>query len=430
LTVELTLNVAIGLALLVLLYAAIIREVAHRTVIALFFAAIVVALNFFLRYTEFGNFITAIDLDTILLLMCMMILVGIMSRTGVFSYIAAKIVEKTHASPFILVMVLSGITALISAFIDNVTTVLILSPIVIEAARKIRIDPRPPLLAIVFASNIGGTATLIGDPPNILIGSAADLGFMDFIYNLGPAVLLSYAVFAGLVWLMFSRMLRRPEEVEISFKGEYTINRSLLVKVLSVLAAVVVLFTLEDLLHYPPAIPPLIGSGILLFLVRNELTIEDALRSVDWTTLVFFMGMFIVIKGIEELGVMNFIAQGLLATGGGLDVLMLLIVWVSAIVSAFVDNIPFVMSMIPVIASIASMSHIDPAPLYWSLSLGGCFGGNGTLVGASANVVVAGIAERYGVPLSFTEFMKYGMMVTIATVSVASAYLILRYGII
>ncbi len=425
---------AVGFTLLGLLYASLIREVAHRTIVALFFASVTVAVNLVLRFTDFRSLFDAIDLDTILLLMCMMILVGVMSRTGVFSYIAASIVKRMHSRPFAMIAVLSAITASVSAFIDNVTTVLMVTPIIIEIGRKLRIDPKPVLLSVVFASNIGGTATLIGDPPNIIIGSATGLGFTDFLENLTPAVLVSFAIYLLVIRVLFSGWLRSYGGARAAATGdeeeELYIRRGLLIKVLLVFGFVITLFLLEDTLGYPPAIPPIIGAGVLLLVVKDEFTIEEALRSVDWTTLVFFMSMFIVIKGVEDLGVMDFIANQIALVGGGINALLLLIVWVSAVVSAFVDNIPFVMSMIPVISSVAAMTHVNPVPLYWALSLGGCLGGNGTLVGASANVVVAGVAERYGRHISFAEFIKYGMPVMLATVAASSAYLILRYGII
>ena len=426
-------RVSIGFAVLMVLYGLLIFEVMHRTAAALLSAALILILDVVLRFAGFTELIRGIDMNTILLLMSMMMIVSVLSRTGVFGYLASKILLKFYPNPFLLITVLTAITAIVSAFIDNVTTVLLITPIVLEIMEKLRIDPRPVLLAIVFASNIGGTATLVGDPPNIIIGSAAGLGFTDFIYNLTPIVALDFLLFLILIRFMYSRWFsyyraRIGKLREIRTSKTY-VDKQMLYKVLGVLILVLVLFFLEDFFGYPPAIPPLIGVGLLMLLSRN-IDIDAVLGDVDWSTLVFFMAMFLVIRGIERLGVMDFIAQGICALSTNYVVLILLVVWISAIVSAFVDNIPFVMAMIPVIAAISRVTGIDAIPLYWALSLGGCLGGNGTLVGASANVVVAGISDRHGYHISFASFMRYGMPVLFLTVGASSIYLVLRYAIL
>jgi len=424
-------SVALGFSVLILLYALLTLEIVHRTVAALFTAAVVIVLNMVLRFVGFTDLINEIDMNTILLLMCMMMFVSILSKTGVFSHMSSALLRRLHAKPFTLIAVLSVMTATVSAFIDNVTTVLLISPVILEISRRLRIDPRPILLSVVFASNIGGTATLIGDPPNILIGSKAGLGFKDFIYNLTPAVVVSFLAFLGVMALLLHGWLSRysPTSGRV---GEWVANvdRSLLRKALISLSVTLALFGLEDVFEYPPAIPPIVGIGILLMLARGKVRVEDVLSDVDWSTLVFFMAMFIVIRGVEALGVMDFIAGAIMSVAQGYAALLIVIVWVSAIVSAFVDNIPFVMSMIPVIARIATMASVTSTPLYWALSLGGCLGGNGTLVGASANVVVAGIAERHGHHISFRSFLKYGMPVMTVTVAVSTIYLIIRYCVL
>ncbi len=423
----------IGAGILVTLYILLTLEVAHRTIVALVMAGIVLLINVFLGYSSYTELLYSIDIDTILLLMSMMIMVSILSETGFFSLIASKILSKFFNKPYKLAIVLSGATALISAFIDNVTTVLIISPIVIEICKKIKIDPRPLLIMIVFASNIGGTATLIGDPPNILIGSHAELGFMDFIYNVAPAVLLVFLVYALIIRLIFNKWFteykNRLRKISIeSIKYYVCIDKRKLGKALIPFLVVVFLFTLEDVLGYPPAVPALIGVGILFVLVGRKIDIEEVLHRVDWTTLVFFIAMFIVIKGVEKLGLMESIAYGIVGFSTDHRILMLIIVWVSAFISAFVDNIPFVMTMLPVIDVIANNVAYDITPLYWALSLGSCLGGNGTLIGASANVVVAGIAEKHGYPISFRGFIKYGLSVMVVTILVSTIYLLVRYG--
>jgi len=407
------------------IYAMLVAEVLHRTAVALMGAAVVFVLNIFLHFGDFRDLIEYIDMDTILLLMSMMVIVSALSRTGFFEWLAARLVARFGRRPAALLIVLSAFTAFISAFIDNVTTVLLITPVVVETFTYLRVDPRPAVLSIVFASNIGGTATLIGDPPNILIGSATDLGFMDFIYNLTPAVALAFLAFTAVILYMFRGWLsgfRGVEAAEAKIK-----DFPLLERVGLALAVVIGLFFAEDVLGYPPAVAAIIGVGILLAVARGSVDIEEAIRDVDWSTLVFFMGMFMVIGGIKGLGVIDFIADSLVGISTEPAVLAALIMWVSALVSAFIDNIPFVMAMIPVITSIAATLAINHEPLFWALSLGGCFGGNGTLVGASANIVAAGLSEKYGYPISFRSFIKYGFPVMLTTVAVATAYVLLRY---
>ncbi len=424
----------IGGLVLVVLYILLTLEVAHRTVVALIMAGIVLLLNVIIGFGSYIELLEGIDIDTILLLMSMMIMVSILSETGFFSFIASKVLIKYFNKPYQLVVILTGLTAAVSAFIDNVTTVLIITPIVIEVCQRIRIDPRPLLVMIVFASNIGGTATLIGDPPNILIGTHADLGFMDFIYHVTPAVLAIFLVFILVVRLIFRKWFKiyyeKIEGVERS-RVAYSVSmdKRRVEIVLFPFFLVIVLFILEDLLGYPPAVPALIGVGILFAMIGRDIDIDEVLHRVDWTTLVFFMAMFIIIKGVEKLGLMHTIAYGLLGFSSNMAILLVMIAWVSALISAFVDNIPFTMTMLPVIDIIAESVSYDITPLYWALSLGACLGGNGTLVGASANIVVAGIAEKHGYPISFKGFMKYGMIVTTISLIISTIYLLLRYGL-
>jgi len=421
----------LGFAILFIMYALLVLEVMHRTAVALLAASIVFALNIVLRFSSFEELLLGVDIDTILLLMSMMIIVGVLSRTGVFEYIAAIMLRKFHAHPLLLTSMLSAMTALISAFIDNVTTVLLVTPIVIEMFRRVGVDPRPVLLSIVFASNIGGTATLIGDPPNIIIGSVAGLGFMDFIRNLTPIVVVDLALFIILTkalyrkWLtVYSKRMRVVTEFWTT-----SIDRSLLKRVEMVLGLVIGLFFLEDLLGYPPAIPAMIGAGITMLFIRKRMSIDEVLKFVDWSTLLFFIAMFIAIKGIEKMGVMSVIAQGVVAVSNNLIVLLMVILWLSALVSALIDNIPFVMAMIPVIREVTQILSIDPTPLYWALSLGACLGGNATPVDASANIVVMGIVKKYGYHVSFRVFAKYVIPVTLLTVGLAAIYLIVRYAL-
>ncbi len=426
----------IGLGVLVAIYTLLTLEVAHRTVIALLGVAIVFILNILFGYADYGDLLRGIDLDTILLLMSMMIIVSVLSKTGIFEYMASNILRRYIYSPFKLIAVITAFTAFVSAFIDNVTTVLLITPITIEIFRRLKLDPRPALLAVVFASNIGGTATLIGDPPNIIIGSYAKLGFMAFIRNLTPIVIVVFLVSLIIIRKMFARWFKYFHKIVEYHRVSGTIievpkvEHSLFRKVSVVLAIVITMFFLEDYFHYPPAVPALIGAGILLIMVRKSISLEEVLADVDWSTLVFFIAMFIVVKGVEELGFIDFLARGIASIGHGYIVLLMVIVWLSAIVSAFVDNIPYVMSMVPVIAKLGQILNVDVVPLYWALSLGGCLGGNGTLVGASANIVVAGIADKHGYHISFKYFLKYGMSITSVSILLSSIYLVLRYALL
>lgn len=422
-------NIIIGFLLLGLLYFLLIKEYYHRTVAAGLVASLtLIVLIMYGRYS-YIEILEGIDVDTIILLLSMMTMVTIMAHTNLFTYLAVKIIKKTYKNPFILMAFLSLITGLISGFIDNVTTVILMTPIILDIAKKIHVDPRPLLLAIVFESNIGGTATLIGDPPNIIIGSAADLGFNDFLFNLGPIVAVDMILGILLLKFIFKDWFRewKYRTQKFNLHEEIEVNKPLMYKTLFAFFLTIGLFLLEDKLGYPPAIPAVIGAGLVLTFASKEVTIHEALEGVEWTTLVFFIYMFIIIKGIQLLGVMDFIANSILALSLPKEALILLIVWVTAILSAFIDNIPFVMSMIPVIKYLNYSLGIHTPVLYWALSLGGCLGGNGTIVGASANIVVASMAEKHGYSISFKKFLKTGMPIMAVTVLASTVYLLLFY---
>ncbi len=422
-------NVVIGFGILLLLYVLLIKEYFHRTVAAGLTAALTLLILMPLGRRAYMEVLEGIDVDTIILLMAMMTMVTIMAEANIFTYLAVKIIKKTHRNPFLLMAILGISTGVISGFIDNVTTVILMTPIIINIARRIRVDPRPLLIAIIIESNIGGTATLIGDPPNILIGSAAGLGFNDFVVNLGPIVAVDMIVALVILKIIFRRWFYawRYRVKHFVIDEAVEINRPLMYKSLIIFSLTIALFSLEDILGYPPAIPALIGAGLLLATASREVTIHRALEGVEWTTLVFFIFMFIIIRGIEILGVMDYIANSILSLSMPKEALIIVIIWVSAILSAFVDNIPFVMSMIPVIQGLNKALGIVNPVLYWALSLGGCLGGNGTLVGASANIVVASVAEKHGYDISFKYFLSKGMPIMIVTVGLATIYLLLFY---
>ncbi len=429
--------IVLGILVLVLLYGLLTFEVMHRTAAAIFVAGIILVLNLVFHFMEYTDMLNGIDIDTILLLMNMMIIVGILGKTGLFEYISLRLVMSFKDKPYRLLLILLILTGVVSAFIDNVTTVLLIAPVIIDVFEEIGVTPVPALLGIVFASNIGGTATLIGDPPNILIGSMADIGFMQFIYNLTPIVFVDLLVFTAILPYLFRGWYREYCEKlggiddEVLYKKlkliQEGLDEKLLRRTIAVLAIVIALFFLEDVFKYPPAVPAMIGAGLLMVFVRKKLLIEDIMNFIDWTTLVFFMAMFIIIQGIQGMGLLDWIAMNIMGLTTAKTGLILVITWISAFLSAFIDNIPFVMSMIPVIKSITTTLGMNPLPLYWSLSLGGCLGGNGTMVGASANIVVVSLASKLGHDISFREFLKYGMTVMTITVLIATIYLLIRY---
>ncbi len=424
------LTVVIGIGLLFFMYFILVKEYFHRTVAAGLAASVTLAVLIGLGVNDYDEILRGIDVDTIILLMSMMIMVTIMSYSNVFTYLSAWIIRHNIDSPFRLVALLGIVTGVISGFIDNVTTVIIVTPIILDVARRIRIDPRPMLMTVVLESNIGGAATLIGDPPNILIGSATGLGFNDFIVNLGPIVAVDMAVSIILLRIIYRSWFRKLSHRLsrlVVIEEDISIDKRLMAKSLVAFSIAIALFMLEDTLGYPPAIPAVISAGLLLATASREVSIHRALEGVEWTTLVFFIFMFIVIKGVEMLGVMEFIAGAIGGLHMPLYALIVVIVWSSAILSAFIDNIPFVMSMIPVIRRLNAAMGVHTPVLYWALSLGGCLGGNGTLVGASANIVVASLAEKNGYDISFRYFLRIGFPVMTVTVALATLYLLLIY---
>ena len=365
--------------------------------------------------------------------MGMMIIVAIMRRTGVFQWTAYKSYELAKGDLWRLTVILMIVTAVLSAFLDNVTTVLLMIPVTIEIALILRISPWALIFPEIMASNIGGTATLIGDPPNILIGSASGLSFNAFLVNLGPIVLISFLVLLGIMKLFFwkdykKRRVKNVPELLERLKREYRIeDRKLLNQSLVVLAFVVVLFLLHDTLGMEPSIAAMTGAVILLIISRAH--IVEMLEEVEWPTLVFFMMLFIIVGAAEKTGLIPAIAEGVRQmSGSNITLAIVIVVWVSGIMSAIVDNIPFTAAMLPVIAYLdQSIPGTETKVLWWALALGADFGGNATIIGASANIVAAGIAERSGYPIRFTDFLRIGAPVALVTMLLSTAYLLIRY---
>ena len=419
---------AIGLFVLVLAFIAF--ELAHRTVLALLGAAVLVAFGVVGQEQAASEFI---DWDTIGLLAGMMVIVAILERTGVFEYLAIKSAQWGRARPGRILILLALVTAFLSAFLDNVTTVILMVPVTFLIADALDASPVPFLLTQVMASNIGGASTLIGDPPNILIGSAAGLTFADFVVHMTPIVLVSLPIVLVILYLMFRKDLGGGEDAEAvianmdaagSIRDGVLLRRSLII-----LGLVIVAFFLHGALHLEAATIALFGAAALM--LYSGVNVEEVLRDVEWPTLLFFVGLFVLVGGLEVTGFVGSIAEALTGFGGGGSVTTaVVVIWGSGLASGIVDNIPFTATMIPVIKDLAEAENLSRAqvePLWWSLALGADFGGNLTLIGASANVVVAGMSERAGQRISFLKFMLYGIPVTVASLAVATVYVVVRY---
>ena len=404
--------------------ALIASERVHRTKVALL-GAILMLLT---QTIEQEQAIEAIDWNTIGLLAGMMLIVRLTEPTGVYTYLAIRAGQISQGKPWAVVLALAGATALLSAFLDNLTTVLLMVPITFLLADAFDIDPIPLVLIEVIASNIGGTATLIGDPPNILIAGATGLSFTDFIVNLAPVAFVALIVVTAALFLFYRKQLQiapaarqRVRELDakrsIEDKGE--LKRSL-----PILLGTIVLFFVHRPLHLEPATVALTGAAIMLLLTRQS--VEDALAGIEWPTLFFFIGLFVMVGALEERGVIEEIANGVESlTDGDRTAELLGITWISAGASALVDNIPFTATMIPVVEQLEGGEGDDA--YWWSLALGACFGGNATIIAAAANVAAAGMAARSGRPITFVQFLRVGIPATLLSLVIATAYIAIRY---
>jgi Na+/H+ antiporter NhaD/arsenite permease-like protein len=419
---------AVALFALILLLIAL--ELVNRTVAALLGAAILLAFGVVGQEEAASEFV---DWNTIGLLAGMMVIVAILEKTGVFEYLAIKSAQWGKARPGRILILLAIVTAFLSAFLDNVTTVILMVPVTFLIADALDSSPMPFLLTQVMASNVGGAATLIGDPPNILIGSAAGLSFAAFVVHLTPVVLLTLPAVLGVLYLMFRKELhysKDAEEVILGMDAAGSIrDRVLLRKSLIVLSLVILAFFLHGALHLEAATIALFGAAALMLYARSD--VEEVLRDVEWPTLLFFVGLFVLVGGLEVTGFIGGIAELLTNVAGGASATTaVIVIWGSGIASGIVDNIPFTATMIPVIQDLAkaeNLSEAETQPLWWALALGADFGGNLTLIGASANVVVAGMSERAGKKISFLKFMTYGIPVTLVSLFIATAYVVVRY---
>ena len=417
---------AIPITIFLVIYGIIISEKINRTAISLFGAIVMIILGILNQEQAIEH----IDFNTIGLLVGMMIIVNILKRTGVFEYLAIRAAKKAKGDPWKILVLFAIITALSSAFLDNVTTILLIVPVTLVITDTLDTNPIPFMFTEILIANIGGTATLIGDPPNIMIGSATGLGFVDFIVNLAPVVIVISVATLFLLKLIYKDFLKAKDENKqkimkmdetITIKDTLLLKKSLIVLFITILG-----FMVHAQFHLESATVALGGAALLL--VISKIDPEEILFEVEWTTIFFFMGLFILVGSLVEVGVIDNLAKKMLElTKGNLFVTTLTILWVSAIASAFLDNIPFVATMIPLIKSMTASGQLDANPLWWALALGACLGGNGTIIGASANVIVTGIMAKEGRPVSFMSFMRIGFPMMIVSIIISTIYLILFY---
>jgi anion transporter len=421
---------AAAVIIFVCAYVLLATEKVHRTTVALVGAALMLLLRITDADHAFFSDRSGIEWNVIFLLLGMMIIVAVLRRTGIFEYIAIWAAKRTRGRPYPLMVMLCTLTAGASALLDNVTTVLLIAPVTFLVCDRLGLRPAPFLMAEVFASNIGGTATLVGDPPNIIIATRGDLTFNDFLVHLAPIVVVLMVVFLLLCRRLFRDDFEyRPERVAAVMRldeREAITDRRLLITSVAVLGLVVLAFLLHPVLHYEPSVVALLGAGLLLLV--TEVEAGDALREVEWPTLAFFAGLFVMVGGLVETGVIGRVSEATAdAVDGRLGLAAMGLLGGSAVLSAIVDNIPYVATMSPIVADLAAGHGPDGHVLWWALALGADLGGNATAIGASANVVALGLAEREGHPIGFWEFTRYGLVVAATTVLVCVPYLWLRY---
>ncbi len=427
----------VAVSVFAMCYIILFSEKVNRAIVAILGAAVMILTGVLSQTSA----LEGIDFNTLSLLIGMMIIIGTAEKSGLFEYVAIWSAKKVKANPRGLLIVLAIVTAVFSAFLDNVTTVLLIAPITIKITKQLKINPYPYLLLEIFTSNIGGTATLIGDPPNILIGSALKLSFMDFVKELSPIVITCMIIIVAIFDFFWKKTLVASAEnrmqVMLLQEKEAIRKPNLLKKSLFVLFLVILGFVTAEETHISNGIIALSGAGLILFLytigknqdVRDQ-RVEKIFADIDWTTIFFFTGLFVIVYGLEETGILKILGEKFLAiTDNNLEKITILTIWVSAILSSIVDNIPFVATMIPMLKSMEESvgGREVMMPAWWALSLGACFGGNGTIIGASANVIIAGIASREGHPIKFLSFMKWSVPIMLLTIILSTIWLKIQY---
>ena len=425
----------VAITVFVVAYVFIASDRVNKTLVALSGAAVVTALGVVESDDVFFSRETGIDWDVIFLLLGMMVIVSVLRQTGVFEYIAIWAAKRAKGSPLRIMILMVLVTAFASALLDNVTTVLLVAPVTLLVCDRLNIRAAPFLMAEVFASNIGGASTLVGDPPNIIIASRAGLSFNDFLIHMTPIVVVVMAVFVAMLPRLFRGSFDvdpdRVADVMSLEEREAIRDPALLIKCAVVLVAVFAAFIAHSALHIAPSIVALLGAGVLVLISRTEKSVY--LSGVEWETLLFFAGLFIMVGALVKTGVIDQLARlATDATGGNALLTVMLILGVSAPVSGVIDNIPYVATMTPIVAELATSMHgeVHQNALWWALALGADFGGNLTVVGASANVVMLGIARRSDSPIGFWEFTRKGVVVTVMSISLAALYLWLRYFVL
>lgn len=428
-------SVLFSASLLILAYIFIALEKIPKVTIALLGGALTIVLGLVSQTKTFGDginphyFINFIDFNVIFLLVSMMVIVSITTRSGVFNWIANELLKFTKGHPVKVLCALGLFTAVTSAFLDNVTTVILIMPITFAIAKKLDIDPIPFLLTEIFSSNIGGTATLIGDPPNIIIGSAGGLSFIDFIKELTPVILVIMCVVLTILAFIFRKKLHasqdKMDEVAKIDNSHTITDKALMIRSTLILAFVILGFMLHDVTHIETCVVAMLGASILLIFEKPN----EILQDVEWNTIFFFIGLFIIIGGLEASGGIKLMAEWILkVTQGSQAATSMIILWASGVISGIIDNIPYTATMAPMLVEIEkTMGATYAYPLWWALSLGACLGGNMTIIGAAANVIVSENAAKSGHPISFMRFLKYGVGVVAISLLISTAYIYLRF---
>lgn len=417
--------VAVAVFLIVILL--IITERVHRTAAAMAGAMVLILTG----VMSADKALSYIDFNTIGVLVGMMIFVAIVRRSGMFEYIAVRAAKAVHGDPWKIMVAFTLITAVLSAILDNVTTVLLVGPMSIAIARMLKIDPVPFLMGQILASNVGGTATLIGDPPNIMIGSAAHLSFMDFLDNTGFALLFILVVLILLMKIVYEKKIELGTvdtgAIEKLDPSKSITNRALMKKGIIVLICVIVGFMFHDKLGIESSVIALTAAAVMLIIGRED--VNEAIQDVEWTTILFFMSLFVVVGGLTETGIIKELASKIInATDGHPMVTMLVLLWASALLSSILDNIPFVATLIPLILAMQA-DGMDVTSFWWAISLGACLGGNGTMIGASANVVLSDISTKHGYPITFKSYLKVGMPFMLLSIVISTVFLVVKFDI-
>lgn len=419
-------NVILGVSIFVIAYIMIVSEKINRTVVALFGALLMILFHIISQEAALEN----IDFNTIGLLIGMMIIVNIIKRTGLFQYLAILMAKLAKGNPMKIMLYFSIITAVASGLLDNVTTILLIVPVSLVISDSLKINPIPFIIAEIMSANIGGAATLIGDPPNIMIGSFTGLGFLDFIINLAPLMIVVFTVNIVLIKFIYRKSLKvnakeRESLMELD-PGKAITDKKLLIQSLIILFFTIAGFTIAEFVGLESASIALFGATALLLVCRIDP--EEVLMDVEWGTIFFFGGLFVLVGSLESIGIISMLAEKLLnITQGDIGVTTILILWSSSILSSVLDNIPYVATMIPLVNEMESISVGNYEPVWWALSIGACLGGNGTIIGASANVVARGIVERHKKSFSFFGYMKVAFPLMILSIVISTVYLLVFY---